>query len=355
MANKATVNGFVLVYDRERVKDSVNLLNEIRNDFYLVDDMLYNSVMSIVNTKGFDLIENGNFDIDMRMPEKLVEQCRDTNDTIMRNISDMSQMIEGMDTADYIGTSNNEITTQLRRVPVVYGPAPVPKTGVSTVPMLVYGPAPAPVVTSTGVFTSPMLVYGPAPTPKTELQPIVSVTEPMLVYGPAPAPKIEVSTAPMLVYGPAPAPKTELQPIVSVTEPMLVYGPAPAPKIGVSTAPMLVYGPAPAPVVTSTGVFTSPMLVYGPAPVPGTDSTASTYDTPSVPVPNPEPTPSYNFDYSSPEYESIPNTAVGSKSLSDFIAPVGLSTVAGLAATTGIGIKRSKDKNKEEENEEEKK
>ncbi len=275
MANKATVNGFVLVYDRERVKDSVNLLNEIRNDFYLVDDMLYNSVMSIVNTKGFDLIENGNFDIDMRMPEKLVEQCRDTNDTIMRNISDMSQMVEGMDTADNIGTSNNEITTQLRRVPVVYGPAP--------------------------------------------------------------------------------APKTELQPIVSVTEPMLVYGPAPAPKIGVSTAPMLVYGPAPAPVVTSTGVFTSPMLVYGPAPVPGTDPTASTYDTPSVPVPNPEPTPSYNFDYSSPEYESIPNTAVGSKSLSDFIAPVGLSTVAGLAAATGIGIKRSKDKNKEEENEEEKK
>lgn len=288
MANKATVNGFVLVYDRERVKDSVNLLNEIRNDFYLVDDMLYNSVMSIVNTKGFDLIENGNFDIDMRMPEKLVEQCRDTNDTIMRNISDMSQMIEGMDTADYIGTSNNEITTQLRRVPVVYGPAPVPKTGVSTVPML--------------------------------------------VYGPAPAPKIGMSTAPMLVYGPAPAP-----------------------KIGVSTTPMLVYGPAPAPVVTSTGVFTSPMLVYGPAPVPGTDPTASTYDTPSVPVPNPEPTPSYNFDYSSPEYESIPNTAVGSKSLSDFIAPVGLSTVAGLAAATGIGIKRSKDKNKEEENEEEKK
>ena len=123
MANEAKVDTSVLIYDRDRVKDSYELLREIKNDFYEVDNLLYNSVMSVIDTKGFDLIENGNFDIDMRMPEKLVEQCRETNDTIMGNLTKMSQMVEGIDLSE-AGVASNIGVAQFKQI------EPVPSTAI---------------------------------------------------------------------------------------------------------------------------------------------------------------------------------------------------------------------------------
>ena len=156
MDNKSNIDSSELRYDRELINDSFNLLKEIRNDFYEVDDLLYKSVTSIVNTKGFYLIDNGDFNIDMRLPEKLVEQCRELIETIIKKLVSMVQAIE-----DYDSDSSSEYQYMVTD-PVLYGPAPVPTTG--------------------GVSSDPVL-YGPAPVPKTEVNPVNPV-----LYGPVPVP-----------------------------------------------------------------------------------------------------------------------------------------------------------------------
>ena len=313
MDNKSNIDSSELRYDRELINDSFNLLKEIRNDFYEVDDLLYKSVTSIVNTKGFYLIDNGDFNIDMRLPEKLVEQCRELIETIIKKLVSMVQAIE-----EYDSDSSSEYQYMVTD-PVLYGPAPVPKTGgVSSDPVL-YGPAPVP---KTGGVSSDPVLYGPAPVPKTG-----GVSSDPVLYGPAPVPKTEVNPVDPVLYGPVPVPATTTVVINN-------NNPVPVP----TTTTVVINNNDPVPVPTTTTVVINN---NDPVPVPATTTVVINKNDS---VPSPEPTSSHITNY-----ESIPNTSVDTKTLKDFLGPLVGASTSGIAAAIALGIKRKIDKEKEEE------
>ncbi|MBP5678292.1 MAG: hypothetical protein J6X28_00495 [Bacilli bacterium] len=83
-----------IVFNPEKVKESRDLMDEIREDLYDADVLLYDAVMKVGYAMGIQYVEEEEPAIDMRMPEKLMIQCRDDAKTLSDNFDYQVKLIE---------------------------------------------------------------------------------------------------------------------------------------------------------------------------------------------------------------------------------------------------------------------
>ena len=107
-------------YDEAKVSEAQALLNEIKNDLSEVDNTLYDAVMKISNANGIEFVEVDDSAIDMRMPERLMTQCREDTKNISDTINNQVRAIEsfmnensvsaGGDTSSNVQTGNENVS-----------------------------------------------------------------------------------------------------------------------------------------------------------------------------------------------------------------------------------------------------
>ena len=264
-----------LIYNREKIQEARDLLDEIKDDIADVDYELYDAVMKIGYAYGIDEIERDNTSIDLRVPEKLMIQCREETTGIRDNLSNQVHLIEGFlageggtaggVTAGLTNISSEEIPGKADAgtgaadggelvgvAQPLYGPPSgmQPKYGVVCPPgdptvQPLYGvPTPPDVQPKYGVVVSPpgQLLYGPPPTTPV-IQPKYGVVCPP--GDPTVQPLYGVPTPPDVQpkYGVVcPPGDPTIQPLYGVPTPPDVQ-----PKYGVVVRPpeQLLYGPPP--------------------------------------------------------------------------------------------------------------
>ena len=82
------------IYNEAKVADGKDVLASIRHDIIEVDQFLYNTMMSIGGAKGIENILTEDYTIDLKQPEKLMEQSRDDLKTIMQTLDNNIDMID---------------------------------------------------------------------------------------------------------------------------------------------------------------------------------------------------------------------------------------------------------------------
>ena len=107
-----------LVYNEERINDAQVLLEEIKNDLYDTDCLLYDAVMKISYAPGIEHVEGDDAAIDMRMPEKLMIQCREETKSISDTLNNQVSLIQSY-SSQSAGTAkgSSEKTGVLKRKP----------------------------------------------------------------------------------------------------------------------------------------------------------------------------------------------------------------------------------------------
>ena len=83
-----------LIYDKEKVKDAITLLQDIETDLTEVDKKLYSGVMKTYHATGFDYVLQEDKLIDMSMPEKLMDQSYEDEKDILKRIDYLKDIIE---------------------------------------------------------------------------------------------------------------------------------------------------------------------------------------------------------------------------------------------------------------------
>ena len=83
-----------LIYDKEKVKDAITLLQDIETDLTEVDKKLYGGVMKTYHATGFDYVLQEDKLIDMSMPEKLMDQSYEDEKDILKRIDYLKDIIE---------------------------------------------------------------------------------------------------------------------------------------------------------------------------------------------------------------------------------------------------------------------
>ncbi len=296
-----------LVFDEVKLGEARDMLDEIQNDLYDADNLLYDAVMKISYARGIDQVEIEDSAIDMRMPEKWMIQCREETKNISDTLDYQIQSIEKY-TGDNISGSGGQSTSvaQARKVELT-------DTNMEVLEETANGkevPPTTPMIIEK-VNTNRQLLYGPAP---------ITIDPPVqALYGPDPVTSAPITsgpiTSPQLLYGPAP---------ITIDPPVqALYGPAPQPRVDTGYTPS-----------TSDTVSHTISLPGGSEyePIPETSSTA----TPNT---------------STVEYSAIPETGVGMKrGFGDYIAPAAIGAAAGII---GMGISKARKKEQDEEENEE--
>ena len=358
-----------LMYNPERVKDARDLLQEIKDDIYDADCMLYDGVMKVAYSYGVENVEQEDTAIDMRMPEKLMIQCREETSNVSDTLDNQVQLIEnflhGEDVSSAQARRSGTVTAEMTDLgggiyeesgtmpQLLYGPPnQMPSTDVVTTQQLLYGPPPSTIMPMTGVSTLPQLLYGPpSQTPITSVQ---------TLYG---VPRPGIGTLP-----PVTVPMTSVQALYGVPSP------------GIGTLP-----PVPVPMTSIQALYGPPGMIPKPAvPTP----TTFIVEVPKTPVTQPPvvipttsaPTPQFretptalaphsgvSLEPSSPvgsgsgsgssggtstiAYSAIPQTGVGKKNrFEDYIVPAAVGAISG-AAGVAVSRKLKKDIDNEEEEE----
>lgn len=83
----------LFIYDEASIRDGRSLLTEIRNDISDLDQQLYDGIMKISYANGFDQVDQENSEIDLRMPEKLLIQCREEVKGITDALNNQTHLI----------------------------------------------------------------------------------------------------------------------------------------------------------------------------------------------------------------------------------------------------------------------
>ncbi len=210
-----------LIYNREKIQEARDLLDEIKDDIADVDYELYDAVMKIGYAYGIDEIERDNTSIDLRVPEQLMIQCREETTGIRDNLSNQVHLIEGFLAGEggSSGASAELVNISTEEVQGKTGTGTVEETGeLIGVAQPLYGP-PSGMQPKYGVVCPPgdptvQPLYG-VPTPP-DIQPKYGVVCPpgdptvQPLYGvPTPPdvqPKYGVVVRPpeQLLYGPPP-------------------------------------------------------------------------------------------------------------------------------------------------------
>lgn len=312
------MSDLTIKYNKQKVEESISLLSEIRGDLADADDMLYNAVMKISNAKGFEMVEDDDTAIDIRMPEKLIIQCRETAKSTINTLNDLSYSIESYSNGGTSDSGENTSRTSPQTNPPETTPETVPQTD-------------APIVGREESSTPPIALYGPGPGSEDGNIPVV-------LYGPGPGSSPE--TIPVMLYGPGPSPE-EIYTSPPETIPVMLYGPGPSPEeIYTSppeTIPVMLYGPGPAEDTIQQN------RIYNPIGGQGSSEETSSY----TPSPVPETSPNV-------EYSSIPDTAVGMEmDYKDFMGPAAAGLGTGIASLIGANQIRKKKELEEQDKEQE--
>ncbi len=379
-----------LIYNREKIQDARDLLDEIKDDIADVDYELYDAVMKIGYAYGIEEIERDNTTIDLRVPEQLMIQCREETTGIRDNLSNQVHLIEGFlageggtpsgASAELVnvstevidgktGTGEGEASELIGVAQPLYGPPSgmQPKYGVVCPPDVqpkygvvcppgegpvqsLYGPPPTvPVVQPKyGVVCPPgdptvQPLYG-VPTPPTTVpivQPKYGVVCPpgegpvQALYGPPPT--VPVVQPKYGVVCPPTDPTVIVQPKYGVvcppTDPTVIV----QPKYGVVCQPttpqqLEVYIPATTPV---TVPVTSPPIVTTPATDPQFRITTGHESPLAEPKGSGEP--------STVSFNAIPNTGKLMEKefkLESYAVPTAIGAMAGIAGVQASEKKR---------------
>ena len=105
-----------IVYNEAKVSEAQDLLNEIKNDLSDADNTLYDAVMKISRARGIENVEVDETAIDMRMPERLMIQCREDTKTISDTLDNQVHAIESFfGREDVKADNNNSSNVQFRK------------------------------------------------------------------------------------------------------------------------------------------------------------------------------------------------------------------------------------------------
>ena len=295
-----------IIFDEAKLSSAQDLLDEIKEDLVDTDNLLYDAVMKISRANGIDAVEVDDAAIDMRMPERLMIQCRE--DT--KNVSDTldNQIVKittfsGNEKVSGAGTPQNRVTVTHEEDETIYikdengntrpatqaeidqmmgkKPASGMQVAMTSPNQVLYGPPPGGDIKPTpveGPIEGPIqALYGPPPGGD-EPVPVIN-TRPQVLYGPPPTggdmptPITSPVTRPQVLYGPPPTGGDMPTPITSpVTRPQVLYGPPPGYEDPIPTpvtSPQALYGPPPGyedPTPITAPAVTSPQVLYGPPP-----------------------------------------------------------------------------------------
>ena len=345
-----------LVYNREKIQQARDLLDEIKDDISAVDYELYDAVMKIGYAYGIEEIERDNTSIDLRVPERLMIQCREETTSIRDNLSNQVHLIEAFLSGE---KTSADITADLTNVTE----STDGKTGSGSegVVQALYGvPSPELQQPKYGVVCPEPCIqplYG-AISPQPSAQPLYGVIAPepcvQPLYGVI-SPEIQPK------YGVV-CPEPSVQPLYGVIAPepcvQPLYGvpstPVVQPKYGVVCPPeQLLYGPPPTdptPVVQPKyGVVCTPETmppttpttpqqfdVYIPSTTPGTTPTTETQFRITTGHESPLVDPK-GSEGSTVNYNAIPNTGKlmeKETNLMDYAVPVTVGAIAGMAGVS---------------------
>ena len=349
-----------LIYNPERVKEARDLLDEIKEDIASTDNMLYDAVMKIGYAQGIEDVEQDDVSIDMRMPEKLMIQCRDETKFVDQTFDDQVQIIENFIYGENRSGTGGTVTAELTDL----GGGMIREDGTLVEDpgnnQALYGPPPGdntkPIGTGSdggweaqplyGVPSTDVPITTPPSTPEGTYQPLYGV----------PSTEVPITTPPS-------TPEGTYQPLYGVLEPTVE--PITRPES------QLLYGPPPTD--TPTTPVTTPTTTphTGEEDIPQYDVYVPTTGSPTTPTTTPPDSDTQmriTDDHSSPTlpqdtdpgvnnrtgesstlYSAIPETGVAmEKSYDGYILPTVVGLGAGLAGI-GIAHKRQKDEEKEED------
>ncbi len=409
-------NDFGIQYNEGQVQDAIALFQDIQNDLIDVDYLLYRAVMDIAYAKGFSFLEQDDSSINMRMPEKLMVQCREDTKKLYDQMVDSAEKIKSLDTptqdsaaipktiaassAVAIAAGAQTLngmpkiidvkTVREREVQVLYGvkkPDIVQTVEAEPVQQVLYGARPTPEVhmveeperveqvlygvrSSDDVLTGDeetvvveenrQVLYGARPAP--EAHPVEGRVEQVL-YGVKADDDLQVGYEEdrQLLYGPPPVePEPEIHAIEdSGRVEQVLYGPRPAPEVHPveTTEPVqqVLYG-VKADDDLQYSFEEDRQLLYGPPPTEPAPAPQYREETSGIDehsITTPTNPTVVTTPPATTEYAPIPDTGVGGKmGIEDYITPALVGVISGAA---GIGLTKNihKEIDEDEESDEE--
>ncbi len=87
-----------IVYDEEKIDEAQQLVERINDELADLDDRLYVTLRKLANTNGFDLIEDKNSEIDIRVPEKMMMENRSDVRNIGNTLTNLISLLNILDT-----------------------------------------------------------------------------------------------------------------------------------------------------------------------------------------------------------------------------------------------------------------
>ena len=65
-----------LIYDKQSVEHAISILTESRTDLFEADNEIYEAIKDLTNANGFHLIEIEAGGMDVKLPEKVINNLR---------------------------------------------------------------------------------------------------------------------------------------------------------------------------------------------------------------------------------------------------------------------------------------
>ena len=356
-----------IVYDEERIKEACSLLTEIQKDLNDVDNTLYKGVMKVAYATGFSLVEQDERAIDMKMPEKLMIQCREETSSLSNDLNNQVNLIESFlkegEEKVSSGTTSGVIEMEAAAggvSQVLYGPPPSQEEEVVSDVIeeviegnqALYAPYPGGNTGSgviEGVIEGNQALYAPPPGGNTGSGVIEGTIE-------------DIVEGNQLLYGPYPGGNTGSDVIEGTIEDVvegnqLLYGPYPGGSSGFvqENVEQVLYGPPPSP---STSTPVSPDPQFREDTSKGSEDLDPISNHTSNPSTESESTTITPVDVASaaPQYSAIPETGIAKEfQMVDYAVPAAIGAISG-AVGLGVskGMKKSIDEEDEDEEEEEK-
>ena len=101
-----------LVYNEDEMDFARSLMQEIQNDLYDADCLLYDAVMKISYAPGINQVEFDNHNIDLRMPESYMIQCREETKVLADTLNEKITMIDQYNHINMSGVKPTKTTKQ---------------------------------------------------------------------------------------------------------------------------------------------------------------------------------------------------------------------------------------------------